>query len=1172
MQGPSRAAVRLSRRVGIPIVFGLLVSLPAAAGEVGTLPPSPVFTPTPESADVHAFEKVGGSYEFTNPYIPPVSNSQDHRIGLIRKQGGGGTARFVLLAPERLSSPVVEVDGAGILASTIYSVSAADFHDATATATHTPDIAHLALCDPKEPAPNPYVCGDSDCYDMKAITGLVFSDSDPNDPVDHPPYIELWSAPLTVEVTTPKTASASIAQVTVHGRVGAPPVHGYSSGGIRSFHTPLIVGDNRLLIVRFGHLAELEWQDAQGQTHTGRYDPVYASYPDDGNPAIDDECDVTQWTDFKPLANAPHDPNLIGRYGFASTPFTSPSGASIPHTYGIRGRYLWVDQKANNVFFGTLSRFLHKDYLGDGSCGSSGDCLYDIACVPGVPCDLTNAQASEATPPHQGWMMMGLWTHGKMVLLDSMINHSDFGLQGEEEHHRMVTLYDDGPAIRVGTGRDADPVTGTAHGWIDTTVQLGSTEHFFNMVPHMRLRTPRDVVWLVTAGAQTDEIAFDDYLNHRTLIFSPMNALKEMVGTQVYHDGRDPNSSEMRLQNAATSLDFALPAYGEVVVPAGTDDHGRIENVALGGIEARGFYLDPESRIEYETPAQSGLENEEWVVSLFYDLKVVSSQVRRLFTFPGGDYVDLHGLWYTRICGGGGFGCRKVRLPKKQSTATWTHLAYHLVDDKIRLYQDGFLFAEVDRPAGMLIEPGTFKIGSPAAGTLGAGGWIDDLRVVAGPVNDELLCNHARGTLVAVPHTYDTLTGNHLADLLAPFEAADADSDLYPDFVSGREAIHDALHGPSAKAWALSDYYVCNIDYTQSGGVSVYDAGDPLARSVRRRMLFPEGPLVWNQPRPDSASNPFCLSCHQSTGQGGLGLEALTLDPATAAHADPRRQPSQPPHQVFGMMPAHYFDVDAPPAETVDAEIDRWVDDGPLYRWTLDEAGGASFHNWVIGDVNQPSNGGSRNQSPYKPGAGRGHALAFDGVDDSAPIDHNLSIDSEELTLAAWFRPYRNGGVAPEDGCRIDVGVDSPCTLIAKSFGDVYWSLQAFYLADDPDPRWRARLEVRGDNGMLEALEVDLDDPATPAANDFVGTWWHHLAGTYGGGELEIYLDGDSMGTATVTSRPLATSSNHPVTLGSELDGLGAPVAPYYGRLDDVRIYDRRLRPGEIPELVADTP
>ena len=1191
-----------ARTVGLAL---LLCSSPSLrAGEVSTLPPAPVFL-----SDVHAFEQQDGEYVFSNPYIPPVSNSRDQRIGLIRKLGSGDQARFTLFAPEGLTSPVGELNGAAILGDLV-ELDASQLHNAQSTEDYDASIGHFALCDAQ--GSNPRVCGDRDCYELDVIVGVSYTDADPADGVDLPSYVEMWSRSVTVQVTDPKTAGASLEPVQVNGSGPRGPVtiQGLAPLGIETFHTPMISDDGRLLVVRLGSRTELQWQDAGGQSHSGRYDAVYAYSP---TSAGKEPCDISGWTDFKPVAYAPFDSEVSSRYGFAANPFRSPSGIDIVEVDGqgnpvsvpeLRARYLWLDDDADNLFFAGLSRMLHKDYRGDGSCGISGDCFYQIECWGGLPCDLSNAgKQSEQTAPHQGWMMAGLWTHGKMVLLDSAINHSDFGLDGEQDHHRMVTLYQDDPhdpndqpAVRVGTGRDATPIA-KPHGWIDTTVQLGSTQHFFNMVDAMKPRTPRDVVWHVTAGAKTDEIAFDDYISHRTLIFSPMNALKEMarVPSQVvpgtfgypYYDGHEPvvpgetlsRFPEMRLQNAATGFSLQVPAYGEVVAAAG---EARIEHVALGGIKGRGFYLYPGTGIRYDIPYQTGLDDEEWVAGLFFNQHHPAASVRRLLTFPNGDFIDLHGVWKTRICVLGS-GCSSVRLPNAQTDTSWTHLAYHFDGARVRILQNGFLFAEVDMPLSLALTPGTsnlLTVGSPDAATLGVEGWIDELRLVAGSPNLEELCNHARGTLLAIPSDYRHGSGR-LADILEPFAnaaedfAADSPENptLYPNFLSGRLEVHKALYGlDQAASWPTSDYYVCNVDYTTAKGISVHDPGDPEARPIRRRMLFPEGPVVWNQPRPESVSNGFCTTCHHADGQGGLGMEALTLD-TVPAHDDTRRQPSKAPAVLLGHLPAQYFGHE-PEEAAVDVAIDRWVHNGPLYRWTFDEAAGSTFDNWVIGDVSEPDNGGSRGQAIYRPGAdldnvGRGHALRFDGLDDVAGVAHGLNFHSEALTLAAWFRAYRTdtGGPPPasEDQCRVAPERDSPCTLIAKSKGDVYWSLQVFYQA--VDDRWRARLRIRGADNVLETLEVDLDDVNTPVANDFNPAVWHHLVGTYGNGRLELYLDGASMGSLPIAPQILATSPSHPVTLGAELDAGGQPVAPFFGRIDDVRVYDRILRTDEILEL-----
>lgn len=1169
--------------------LAILPSAPLVAGQVQTIPEAPTLLP-----DVHAFEVSGGEYVFTNPYIPQLTTSNDHRIGLVRRRTGSGNAHalFYLMAPERLTGELMTAGpGANILSPITRSIAVSDLHGPGI------DTTHFAVCDPRDssaPA-NPASCANNpvnDCYRLTVVTAVKH-------PVTNgPDQIQLWSTPVIIEVENPKTDSAEIIRAeALTGEQKSGPMLGDSGAGILEFHTPMIVGDNRLLVVRFGAGSDLTWSNAQG-THSGRWDTVYA-YDANG-----DECDIDNWTDFKPLTYAPDDPDLLDsnsnpRFGFAAHPIRSPSGrllSSVPQGPGfvpdISTRYIWMDQEANNIFFATLFRQLIST--------DANPHLYDIDCVENVTCTV-DAPAVESKAGHMGWMMMGLWTHGKMVLLDSMINHTDFGLAGRQEEHRRVHLFadtdpqtTDDSHVRVGTGQDATPIwVGSdpdteAFGWIGTTVQLGSIEHFFNMVPNMRPRTPRDVVWLATAGAKTDEIAFDDYLSARTLIFSPMNALKEMIGNGYYFDGFQqaplPVHQGMRLQNAATSLRWETPTHGEVV--AADVDRGRIEHVALGGIKARGFHLDPDSRITYQIPAQTtqpGLGSREWLISLFFDWRDDSSQDdRRMISFPKGSsftgaHIDLSDLASIRVCGAGFSLCHNTTLPVALSEKGWTHLAFHIDPNAntLRYYQNGFLFAERPLATGMMIEPGTLTVGS-VPGAQGIGGWIDEFKVLEGPFNGEEICNHARGTLRAIPSHYNGLAGNRLAEILAPFENALGN----PGATSGRAAIHQALYGPNAQPNADSGYYVCDVDYTTPLGISVNDAGDPEARSIRQRMLMPEGAIVWNEHRPDSSTNAFCTGCH-TTDQtvDDLTPAALTVDPdpAIVANVDPRRQPMQPGLTIDGILPTDYFDTGKPASAQNHAMIDQWLNDGPLYHWPMDEGSGGTTTNIALGDVQSPAANGTLHGASFGTGKDRAHALVFDGGQDGSTadyvrIDHNLDIAGDAMTLAAWFDLGVDGIAATaEDGCQPFLagpnGWVTPCTLIAKSANgnhDFDWGLRIFYRATDPTPKWWAQFLVKA-GGTPQSVSRPLDG--------FDSSGWHHLAGTYESGELILYLDGQEVDRTSTPAATIDGDPNHGVTLGSRLTvGNGAPLHPFFGTIDDVRIYDRALLSSEIADLNANTP
>ena len=80
---------------------------------------------------------------------------------------------------------------------------------------------------------------------------------------------------------------------------------------------------------------------------------------------------------------------------------------------------------------------------------------------------------------------------------------------------------------------------------------------------------------------------------------------------------------------------------------------------------------------------------------------------------------------------------------------------------------------------------------------------------------------------------------------------------------------------------------------------------------------FPEGPLVYNQPRPDSSDNQFCLSCHSADSKGGLGLDALSFDRNLTHAEDPRRQPLEPVARVFGNIPENWLGTGVPRRDLV---------------------------------------------------------------------------------------------------------------------------------------------------------------------------------------------------------------------------------------------------------------
>ena len=844
---------------------------------------------------------IGDDNTWNHPYVPGHRTTQDGRVALRVQGGPPGGARletmlsFFLFAPERVAEPIMPGPPGERLLADPSSV------DVTFPPALDPDVevlGHHAICDPTTEfarpgeQPNPQPCAGAADHDCYALT-ILSTTSDGNDS-------QVWGTPATVEIADPKTPDARIVDVTL-----GEPVRGALLPLVRELTEPNITNDGRLLTGRLGRVRRMWTNPETGEELERPYDLVYSVLPEGADP-----CDVTAWTDFHPMSHAPFDPAMAG-YGLAAYPFRDTEGQPIPDGEDMGGTYPWVDREGANVFMTGIH----------GRIGEQSQTRYPRRCVVDG-CE----RFTENVDWDRGFMVAGLWTHGKVVLLDGMINNQDWAVGVAPQTHWMVDLYvrPDGEAVpvRFGAGRFIDDLRGGPYppGYTDNANVLDSLQNLPNFVDAARPVTPRDVVWLMSSGVATDEIAFDDLLDPRALIVSNMQAsitqLYDRRGQSLavphHHNGQvrnvdriislltpplDPEADEeIHLQNAATSLGFEVPPYG--LVEAGT---GRVEPVALGGVHGRGFWLDGEARITYALPTQE-LDADDAYVGLFVDPRDDEDASRALITFGDGSEIRLVGTTAVRYLVGGEV-VHEVTLP---STDAWTHLGWRIAGGHrdVTLLVDGYAIDRFTAPAPLFtISSGDLVVGRAAEGDDGVRGWIDDLVVLAHGLNPEVACNHAAGTLLRVDDE--------------PTWAAVADR--YPSWA--HEEVATAAGDPAAAR------FVCFHDYARDYGAHLANA--PTGTTpVREAINFPEGPLRAGAPRPDSSANAFCLSCHHADGHGPMGLDALALRPGVLAEDDPRRQPLQPPRRVFGNIPAGWLGgnpaaaMHAPPEGIV---VDPWV-------------------------------------------------------------------------------------------------------------------------------------------------------------------------------------------------------------------------------------------------------
>lgn len=81
---------------------------------------------------------------------------------------------------------------------------------------------------------------------------------------------------------------------------------------------------------------------------------------------------------------------------------------------------------------------------------------------------------------------------------------------------------------------------------------------------------------------------------------------------------------------------------------------------------------------------------------------------------------------------------------------------------------------------------------------------------------------------------------------------------------------------------------------------------------------------------------------------------------------------------------------------------------------------------------------------------------------------------------------------------------------------------------------------------------------------------WYHVAATWDSTAIVIYLDGAPLASTGTTGAFRSQLTAQPLGIGAKSDG-GSWADPFYGTLDDVRVYRRALTQAEIQDLMNGT-
>jgi len=227
----------------------------------------------------------------------------------------------------------------------------------------------------------------------------------------------------------------------------------------------------------------------------------------------------------------------------------------------------------------------------------------------------------------------------------------------------------------------------------------------------------------------------------------------------------------------------------------------------------------------------------------------------------------------------------------------------------------------------------------------------------------------------------------------------------------------------------------------------------------------------------------------------------------------------------------------------------RAADPDLLLRLKLDEGGGtAAADSSQYGHHGTVVSGGG---GPDWVAGRQGTALEFYGHNGSrtryvqVPWQPTLAV-TNRLTLAAWVRLRT-----------ITTGSQ---TVIGRANGATDWYLQV-------RNRGRRLVFVLRTGSTTRTLTVNLSVADAFAAGD-----WHHVAATYDGSRMRIYVDGTEAGRRNASGIvTLSTNASLPVGVGAQPQTPTTWRNGIPGALDDVRLYRRALSAAEIAALAAGT-